>query len=112
MNDPHGNLRPGSAPAAAPRQGRGLVRRLYTANPFYILSADLVFVGLRMSFDTHGKVFQTWALMSLLAAYTLLLATTALLLIRHGKVWDDARSLLLLVVMMFLGMSVTFDDTL
>ncbi len=47
-----------------------------------------------------------------LAGYTLLLAATAILLIRRGKVWDDARSLLLLVVMMFLAMSVTFDNTL
>jgi hypothetical protein len=89
-----------------------LLRRLYTSNPFYVISADLVFVGLRLSFDTGGDTFQAGALMVALLGYTLLLATTACLLIRFGKVWDDARTLLLLVVAMFLATSVTFDETL
>ncbi len=77
-----------------------------------MISADLVFIGLRMSFDTSGKTFETWALMIGLAGYTLLLAATACLLIRSCRVWDDVRTLLLLVVLMFLATSVTFDDTL
>ena len=101
-------------PNLACRHGRarGLLRWLYTSNPFYVLSADLVFVGLRMSLDTSGKTFETWALMLSLLGYTLLLATTACLLIRLGNVWDDVRTLLLLVVAMFLAISVTFDETL
>lgn len=100
------------APGGATRRPRGLVRWLYTSNPFYVLSAELFFVGLRVSFNTHGATFETWGLMLGLAGYTLLLATTACALIRLGRVWDDMRSLLLLVVLMFLAMSVTFDDTL
>ena len=73
---------------------------------------DLVFIGLRMSLDTSGKTFETGALMLSLLGYTLLLATTACLLIRLGNVWDDVRTLLLLVVAMFLAISVTFDETL
>ena len=46
-----------------------------------------------------------------LATYTLLLATTACFLIRVGRLWDDLRSLLLLIVMMFLAMAMCFDDT-
>ncbi len=95
-----------------PSPVRWLLRRAYTSNPFYALSADLVFVGLRMSLDTNGKTFETGALMLSLLGYTLLLATTACLLIRLGNVWDDARTLLLLVVAMFLAISVTFDETL
>ena len=55
---------------------------------------------------------QTWSLMSGLAGYTLLLAITACLLVRFGNVWDDVRTVLLLVVLMFLATSVTFDDVL
>ena len=110
--DPLANPRPPSAPPRPLRPARGLLRRIYTSNPFYVLSADLVFVGLRMSFDTSGTTFETWALMLALAGYTLLLATTACLLIRLGNVWDDMRTLLLLVVLMFLAISVTFDETL
>src|SRR3954471_3933246 len=93
-------------------RARGLVGWLYTSNPFYVLSADLVFIGLRMSFDASGKTPETGALMLALLGYTLLLATTACLLIRLGDVWDDVRTLLLLVVAMFLAVSVTFDETL
>jgi hypothetical protein len=85
---------------------------LYTSNPFYVISADLVFIGLRMSYDPSGKPFETVALMAALLGYTLLLATTACLLIRLGRVWDDARTILLLIVAMFLAISVSFDETL
>jgi hypothetical protein len=96
-----------------PRRGRrGLLRRLYTSNPFYVISADLVFIGLRSSFDTSGRTFETSALMFALLGYTLLLATTACILLRLGDVWDDVRTILLLVVAMFLAISVTFDETL
>jgi hypothetical protein len=111
MDQPVG-LRPPSDPSRRPPPASRLVRALYTHNPFYVISADLVFIGLRMSFDPSAKAFDTWALISSLAGYTLLLATTACLLVRFGKVWDDMRSVLLLVVMMFLAISSTIDDVL
>jgi hypothetical protein len=94
-----------------PRPARGFVRFLYSSNPFYIVSADLVFVGLRISFGRGGPASESWALLLGLAGYTLLLATTACFLIRAGKLWDDLRSLLLLIVMMFLAMAMSNDDT-
>jgi hypothetical protein len=51
---------------------RGLVRFLYSSNPFYILSADLVFVGLRASFGSGGQASRTGVLLLGLGAYTLL----------------------------------------
>ena len=66
-------------------------------------------MGLRISFGPGGPASYSWALAIGLATYTLLLATTACFLIRVGHLWDDLRSLLLLIVMMFLAMS--FDDT-
>jgi hypothetical protein len=109
----------GTWPGSPPRPGgvgvvrpaRGLVRLLYTSNPFYVLSADLVFAGLRMSFGSGGPAAESWALAGSLAAYTLLLAATACVLIRLGRLWDDLRTLLLLIVMMFLAIAVSGDDT-
>jgi hypothetical protein len=112
MTDQPVGLRPPSDPSRRPAPASRLVRALYTHNPFYVISADLVFIGLRMSFDPSAKSFDTWALIFGLAGYTLLLATTACLLVRFGKVWDDMRSVLLLVVMMFLAISATIDDVL
>jgi hypothetical protein len=100
---------PVHVPFAQP--ARGLVRFLYSSNPFYVLSADLVFVGLRISFGSGGPAPYSWALALGLAAYTLLLAGTACFLIRAGKLWDDLRSILLLIVMMFMALATSFDDT-
>jgi hypothetical protein len=83
-----------------------------TKNPFYVLSAGLFLAGLWLSFGAQQSEADTWALMSGLAGYTLLLAATACLLVRFGNVWDDVRTVLLLVVLMFLATSVTFDDIL
>jgi len=100
------------SPRARPAQpARGFVRFLYSSNPFYIVSADLVFIGLRMSFGAGGPASQSWALLLGLASYTLLMATTACFLIRVGKLWDDLRSLLILVVMMFFAMALCNDET-
>jgi hypothetical protein len=88
-----------------------LGRRICTSNPFYVLSALLFLAGLRMSFEGTGAV-DTWALMGGLAGYTVLLAVTACLLVRFCNVWDDVRTILLLVVLMFLATSVTFDELL
>lgn len=99
------------SPCAPANPARGLIRWLYCNNPFYVISAGLVFFGLRASFDPNGRVFEVWSLLVGMAGYTLLLAGTACLLIRLGDVWDDMRTLMLLVVLMFLSISVIFDDT-
>ncbi len=90
----------------------GLIKWAYTNNPFYVLSAWLVFLGLRLSFDTTAGTFQTNSLMIGLTGYTILLAVSACYLIRVGRLWQDVRSMLVLVVLMFLAISVCFDDTL
>src|SRR5579884_2142851 len=103
--------RPPAAPAP-PAKAPSLIRLVCTSNPFYALSAALFLAGLWLSFGAQAGEVETWALMSGLAGYTLLLAVTACLLVRFGNVWDDVRTVLLLVVLMFLATSVTFDDAL
>jgi hypothetical protein len=88
------------------------VRWICTRNPFYVISAGLFLTGLWISFKDPAEDEETWALMAGLAGYTLLLAVTACLLVRFGHVWDDVRTVLLLVVLMFLTTSVTFDEVL
>lgn len=92
--------------------GRRFARLLWTNNPFYLISAWLVFSGLRASFNTGGETFETWALLGGLAAYTLLLATAACVLVHLGRVWEDIRTLVLLVVLMFLAISMSLDEAL
>jgi hypothetical protein len=100
--------------SAPPRGGgaHGLLRWMSTNNPFYVLSAGFFLAGLWISFGGKTQTEETWALMSGLAGYTLLLAVTAFVLVRFCNIWDDVRTVLLLVVLMFLAMSVTFDELL
>ena len=58
MTEPLADLRSPYAPSFL---SRGLMRRLCTGNPFYVVSAGLVLFGLRMSFDPGAKVFPAWA---------------------------------------------------
>lgn len=104
-------VRPPSAPPLG-GAARGVIRWVCTSNPFYVLSAGLFLVGLRLSFGEQARDIDLWALMSGLAGYTLLLAVTGYVLVRFGNVWDDVRTVLLLVVLMFLATSVTFDEVL
>lgn len=107
-----------SAPPAPPASvlPPGWFLRVCTKNPFYVLSAALFFVGVRVSRveipqdQQTWSLVQAWSLMAAMAAYTLLLAGTAALLVRFGNVWDDVRTVLLLVVLVFLATSVTFDE--
>lgn len=90
--------------------GAGNVFRwVSTKNPFYAISAALVLLGLWISFGNQTENLENWLLMGGLTGHTLLLAATAVMLIRFLKLWDDARTVMLLVVLLFLATSVTFD---
>ncbi len=90
--------------------GRAIVRRLYSSNPFYVLGACLLFAGLRLSFDTESDAYTSERLLLWLGGFTTLTAALGFALIRWGQVWDDVRSLLLLVLLLIVGMSVTLDQ--
>jgi hypothetical protein len=92
------------------RSSRGVLGWVCTSNPFYVLSALLVCLGLWVSFGSQVDASQTWSLLLGMAGYTLLLAVTACLLVRYVGVWDDVRTVMLLVVLLFLATSVTFDE--
>src|SRR5215469_14944399 len=99
----------GPSPAGcAPQGAPGLVRFLYNHNPFYVISAALVLYGLRLSF-LGGDAFQTRAMIIGLMAFALILAGTAWLIIRLGSVWNDARTILLIIVLLFVAISVSGD---
>jgi hypothetical protein len=89
---------------------RDLAKFLYTHNPFYLLSAGSVLFGLRTAFDnSQTATYSAWLLAGSLAGYTLLLTATAILIVRIGKVWDDARTIALLVLLMLVAISCSFD---
>lgn len=98
----------------------GFVSLLYNHNPFYLISACLFVYGLKLLFRSgtsdvlfgRGAVayIEPWGLLSSLAGVTLLMAITAVLIVRLGRVWEDARSLLLIVLLMLLAIAVSMDE--
>ncbi len=86
-----------------------LGRFFYTHNPFYLVSALLVLVGLHEVLANDSSLTGGWLLMSVLGGYTLLLATAGYVIVRYGQVWDDARMILLVIVLVLLALSVSFD---
>jgi len=90
---------------------RPVLSYLYNHNPFYVISAVLMLYAVRSAYGTiEIGAINCWVMMGVLAGYTLLLAGIGVLIVRWGKVWEDARSILLLLLLLFLGVSVSTDD--
>jgi hypothetical protein len=93
-----------------------ILEHLYNHNPFYVLSAGLVLFGLHSIFQDRDALarpnalsLNSWFFLAVIAAYALVLAATGILIVRLGQVWDDARTILLTLVLLFVAMSVSFD---
>lgn len=99
-----------------------LVDFLYVHNPFYLISAGLFVYGLKSLLRPgsspilfqQGSVgyIEPWGLLASLAGITLLMTVTAILIVRLGRVWEDARSLILIVLLMLFAMTVSMDELL
>ncbi len=86
-------------------------RWLWNHNPFYVISALLLLYGVRASYGAINiGTINCWLMMGVLGGYTLVLAIIGTLIVRWGEVWDDARSIFLLILLMFLAVSVSADD--
>lgn len=85
-----------------------IFKRLSTANPFYLLSAAFVIhsTGLSISEGLPLPV-----LLSLIGGYLVLLATIGMAIVHFWKVWDDARSIFLVLVFLMLELSLCFDQS-
>jgi len=101
-------------PRPKPRSMSGdlaaVARCVYTHNPFYVVSAALFLYGIRLMFTTRDPTLYGWTLLGILAGYSLLLVLSAVLIVRLGRVWDDARTIILSVVVLLVVMAGSFDQ--
>ena len=86
-----------------------LVKFAYTQNPFYLVGTFLVLFGLQQCLGNEPNLAASGLLVSLLVLYTLLLAGMAVVIIRYGRVWEDARTILLVIVLLFFMLSASLD---
>ena len=101
------------ARADGPPPHRGLWNLLYTQNPFYLISAALVLYGIRAAYgDVQVGELNCWIMMLVISFYTAVVAATGVLIVRSGSVWDDARSILLVLCLLFVAISVCADELL
>jgi hypothetical protein len=98
-----------SASAQCPRPS--VLRYLYTHNPFYAVSCVLMLYAIWAAYSRLGFGPGSTRLMTgVLAGYTLILAVIGVWIVRWGKVWEDARSILLLLLLLFLAVSISADS--
>ncbi len=84
---------------------------LYTQNPFYLISCGFVMCGLHVVASRVGDQYsRANFLTTSLAMYVMLMALTAIAVIRFAKVWDDARSILLIVMIGQVAYSIAVDE--
>jgi hypothetical protein len=84
-------------------------RFVYNHNPFYVISAVLVLYGLHVSFAGNLDPTEGWKFTQLLMGYILMLAATSVIVVRLGQVWEDARTLVLLVALLMVALASSFD---
>jgi hypothetical protein len=85
---------------------------LYSQNPFYLLSVCFVLHGTGIWYRANAGTHSPWILTAIIAAYILMMAGVGFCIVRWGRVWDDARSILLILLALFLELGMTADDVL
>ncbi len=90
---------------------RKLLATLYTHNPFYLISAGLVLFGAQACLTNPGPLesLQPWISIGSLTVYSMALVTTGILLVRRGGVWEDARTIFLVVPLLFAAIASLTD---
>ncbi len=89
-----------------------LMRFLYNSNPFYLISAAIVLYAETVVFRTGALDRNALVPLGLNAAFTALLAGTSIFIVRWGRVWDDARSIFMCVLLLLMTQSIGSDSEL
>lgn len=102
------SVRKSPKPNAAPAS---IVRFLYTQNPFYLISCFLIIYGLQGIAVSSGDLLnRSIAMSGGIAAYTILMTVICIAVVRCCRVWDDARSIFLVVLISLIALSTGFDQ--
>lgn len=86
------------------------MRWLYNHNPFYLLSACFLLHGASNTLRPAGPPIDPWPMMGLVGGYVVLMAVTGFLVVRFGRVWDDARSILVIVLLLLGEMAISLHE--
>ena len=77
----------------------------------YLISCFLIIYGVQIAAAARGDLFLRSIFLTVsLAAYTLLMTVTGIGVVRIAKVWQDARSILLVVIISQVALSTGLDE--
>ncbi|MCO8124459.1 DUF3488 domain-containing protein [Stieleria sp. TO1_6] len=84
---------------------------LYNHNPFYLISCLLVIYGCQSLAVSGGTLLDKSLWMTGgIAAYTVLMAVVCIAVVRLANVWDDARSIFIVVLLSLVAATTGFDE--
>src|SRR5436190_21285812 len=84
--------------------------RFSPPNPFYLLSAAAFLHATGIWAGQQGRELPDQIRLTLIGSYLVAMALTALLIVRAWKQWADARSVVLIVLLLFAELALSFDD--
>lgn len=87
-----------------------LMRRVTCPNPFYLLSAACVIHATGVPLNSYADDLSPEKLLAIVGGYAALLAAVAFVIVRFWKVWDDARSIFMILLLLFLEMALCADS--
>ena len=108
----HRRAEPRGPGEAMARSFAAVPRAVFVHNPFYVISAALILYGLDVVLGASDAWADRWMLLWVLSGYTALMVLAGVLIVRLGSVWEDARSVFLVVIILFGAVSVSFDEIL
>lgn len=83
---------------------------IYSSNPFYLISTVILLGAASSLFRATSIETDTLIPLSIISGYAVLIAATLIFLVRWGKVWEDARSLLMIEMILMLVLSAGSDS--
>jgi len=79
-------------------------------NPFYLLSAAAFLHATGIWAGQQGRDLPDQFRLTLIGSYLVAMAFTALLIVRAWKQWADARSVVLIILLLLAELALSFDD--
>lgn len=89
---------------------KSILRFIYSTNPFYLISSMLVLYAQTTLFKTDDLALNTLIPVGIMAGYVVLLTATAVFIVKAGKVWNDARSIMMCILALLMVLSVSMDS--
>ncbi len=87
------------------------IRLLYSENPFYVVSCGLVIYGVQVAARGQPTLLgRSLAVTGWMLGYATLMALTVMVVVRVAKVWQDARSIFLIVGLSLAAYTIGYDE--